>query len=114
MSQNSRERILLILVTINCLPHVQDLPLWVNVVMGILLSWRWLTHFEVLPTLNRWLTGLLAIALTSFLYSDFGTLIGAEAATPMFILMVLLKLFELKRERDVVLVTMLCYLLLMN
>lgn len=95
-------------------PHATRLPLWVSTLAGALLVWRaWATfNGERLP--RKWLLFLLVCAGIFAVQMTHRTLFGREAGVTMLVLFLALKLLETRTERDVIVVTFLCYFLAMT
>lgn len=118
MSSAARERrdamVLLLAVAFVTLPHATHLPLWTSALIAMLWSWRaWLTlanrsapgHVAMLPLL------LLAGAAV---WLQYRTLLGQEAGVTLLLLLLALKLLELRATRDVFVVVFLCFFVLLT
>jgi transglutaminase-like putative cysteine protease len=93
-------------------PHLLRLPLWLSALWVVAVVWRVSLglHGKDAPALPVRL--LLTLAAGAGLLLHFGTVLGREAGSALLVMMVGLKLLELKRARDAVLLVLLCYLLL--
>ena len=92
-------------------PHATRLPLWITGLTVALFAWRtWAAwHGERLP--RKWLLFLFVLAGVFAVYTSNRTLFGRDAGVTMLVLFLGLKLMETRNERDVVVVTFLCYFL---
>lgn len=91
------------------LPLVAVLPFWIVLVWAASAWWYWriITVGWSFPIMA--VKGLLAIASVAGVYASFGSLFAIEAMVAILVLAVILKLLELKTERDHWLVLMLSY-----
>ena len=96
-------------------PHAEHLPLWVSGLCAGLLLWRtWLTHSGK-PLPKRWLLLLVTFAGTAGIIFDYHTLFGREAGVTLLMLLATLKLMELRKARDaMVLVYLACFIIITN
>jgi transglutaminase-like putative cysteine protease len=92
-------------------PHAVRLPIWITAISVGLIAWRgWAAHHgERLP--RKWLIFLLVMAGLFAVYMSNRTLVGRDAGVTMLVMFLGLKLLETKQERDVIVVTFLCYFL---
>jgi transglutaminase-like putative cysteine protease len=90
-------------------PHTLRLPIWITALTAGLFAWRaWITwQGERLP--RKWLLFLLVLAGVFSVWMSNRTLFGRDAGVTMLVLFLGLKLMETRNERDVVVVTFLCY-----
>jgi transglutaminase-like putative cysteine protease len=94
------------------LPHVLHLPLWVAASAGVLLAWQILAAWRAWPAPNLALRVLLIAAAFIAVFIGFGRVNGESAGVALLLLMMLLKLCEIRRHRDVmVLLSLSCFLL---
>lgn len=92
-------------------PHVARLPWWVSALTLGALGWRaWAAwRGERMP--RRWLLYALVIFGIGGVLLSYRTLFGRDAGVTMLVLFLALKLLETRTQRDVVIVTFLCYFL---
>lgn len=107
-------RFLYFLVLFNFLPHVFDLPPWVMILSVTFVMWKMLADRGHLFVPGRWISLILAGFSGLGVFAQYGNLFGGEASTALLLLMTSIKLFEMKSYRDVMVVTYLCYFLLMS
>ncbi len=96
-------------------PHAEHLPLWVVAVCSALLAWRvYLTHSGN-PLPARWLLLSISVACVLAIAINFRTLFGREVGVTLLILLVTLKLLELRSVRDAtVLIYLSCFIIITN
>jgi len=94
-------------------PHAEHLPLWVSSLCAGLLLWRgWLTYSGN-PLPKRWLLMLITVAGTVGIVFNFHTLFGREAGVTLLMLLATLKLMELRKARDaMVLIYLACFIII--
>lgn len=102
------------LVAFNILPHLSDLPLWIGLASFALLGWKIIVDRNFLPTPPKWLVMGLAVGLTLLIVNQFGSITGGEASAATLLIMASLKTFEMRGYRDIMVLTYLCYFLLMS
>lgn len=102
------------IVALNLIPHVFDMPIWVVGASFTFLAWRIATDLTRVPALGKW--GIISAGAISTLLvvNHYGTFIGDEASTATLLIMVSLKTFEMRTYRDIMVLTYLCYFLLMT
>jgi len=118
VSSAARERrdtiVVLLAVAFVALPQFEHLPLWAIGVIGLLWTWRaWITvsnlplpgHVAMLP--------LLAVAAGA-VWLQYRTLLGREAGVTFLLLLLALKLLEMRATRDVFVVVFLCFFILLT
>jgi transglutaminase-like putative cysteine protease len=118
VSTAARERrdiiVLLGAVALVVSPHFDHLPWWATSLLLLLWGWRlWLTvsrgalpgHFAMLPLL---------IGASGAVWLQHGTLLGREAGVTFLLLLMALKLLEMRARRDVIVVIFLCFFILLT
>lgn len=118
VSSAARERrdtmVLLLAVALVALPQFEHLPWWAIGVICLLWLWRaWITlrnlplpgHVAMLP--------LLALAAGA-VWLQYRTLLGREAGVTFLLLLLALKLLEMRATRDVFVVVFLCFFILLT
>ncbi len=96
-------------------PHAGHLPLWVSGLCAGLLLWRtWLTYSDkALP--KRWLLMLVTFAGTAGIIFNYHTMFGREAGVTLLVMLAALKLMELRKPRDaMVLVYLASFIIITN
>jgi transglutaminase-like putative cysteine protease len=89
------------------IPHAEHLPLWVSAISAALLAWRTYLTYSGTPVPARWLLLGITISCVLAIAITFRSLFGREVGVTLLILLVTLKLLELKTVRDA---TVLIYL----
>jgi transglutaminase-like putative cysteine protease len=118
VSSAARERrdtlVLLGAVALVVSPHFDHLPWWASSLLILLWVWRlWLTmsrgalpgRFAMLPLLG---------GAAGAVWLQHGTLLGREAGVTFLLLLMALKLLEMRARRDVIIVIFLCFFILLT
>jgi transglutaminase-like putative cysteine protease len=92
-------------------PHLPRLPTWIAGTAAMLVAWRAWAAWQRLPLPSKWLLYVLAIGGVASVWMINRTLFGRDAGVTLLVLLVALKLMEMRSVRDVVVVTFLCYFL---
>jgi len=113
VSTGARDRrdvaILLVAVLIAVTPHFWHLPWWSTALIGLLWFWRaWLTITRQPPPGRIAMVPLLMTA-TALVWLQHGSIIGHEAGVNLLLLLIALKLLELRTRRDLNLVVFLTF-----
>ncbi|HQR55219.1 MAG TPA: DUF3488 and transglutaminase-like domain-containing protein [Burkholderiaceae bacterium] len=117
-SSAARERrdtlVLLAAVTLVVVPHFEHLPWWATAVVVLLLVWRiWLTITQrSLP--GRIVMVPLLLAAAGAVYIQHRTLAGQEAGVTFLLLLMALKLLEMRARRDIFVVIFLSFFILLT
>lgn len=112
--KKNQDQLLYLLVVFNIVPHINDLPYWITVASLTFVFWKFISDHSRIPIPGRW--GILSLTLLTGLgvFNEFGNVIGNESSTAILILMAGLKTFELRSYRDSMVLTYLCFFLLMS
>ncbi len=96
-------------------PHAEHLAPWVSAVCAMLLAWRAYLTWSGNALPPRWLLLLITLACVSGIGISFRTLFGREVGVTLLILLVTLKLLELRSPRDaIVLLYLSCFIIITN
>lgn len=115
MQTIGNRRFLYALVAFNVLPHIANIPVWVAISTLGLIAWRWMLDLNPkIPHPNKWVVWTIGAAFVASVWQHFGVVWGEEAATALLLLFAGLKLFEIRSYRDLMIVTYMCYFLLMT
>ena len=96
-------------------PHADHLPLWVSAVCTAVLAWRAYLIWSGNPLPPHWLLLAVTVACVLALAIGFHTLFGREVGVTLLILLVTLKLLELRSVRDAtVLIYLSCFIIITN
>ena len=106
--------VLLLAVAFVAVPHAEHLPWWANAVVGVLWLWRVTITLRNLPLPGRVaMLPLLAVAAGA-VWLHYRTLLGGEAGVTFLLLLLALKLLEMRAARDVFVVVFLCFFILLT
>src|SRR5882762_1495256 len=101
--------ILLVAVFIAVAPHFWHLPWWSTALICLLWFWRaWLTITRQ-PPLGRIAMVPLLVTATTLVWLQHGSLVGHDAGVNLLVLLIALKLLELRARRDLNLVVFLTF-----
>jgi len=102
---------LLVVVPISALPHAWDQPLWVTAVVVTGWLWRSFIHATHARLPSLWVLVVLVVSGGAATVGQFGTVTGQQAGTALLLVMIALKLLEIRSQRDIVVTLFLCYFL---
>lgn len=105
---------LLIGLGLTILPHLLHLPLWAGLLIAALGLWRWLAARRNWPLPDTKLKLILTLGLIVVIFVHYGTLVGRESGTALLVIMMGLKLMELRQRRDVLVLMFLAYFILVT
>jgi len=100
---------LLLAEAVAALPLVWHLPVWLWIVSGFVFAWRWLTHLGRLPYPSRSVKTLLVVVSLVLIYWQFGRSFNLESASSFLVAASLLKLLEMRYQRDAYVVVFLAF-----
>jgi protein-glutamine gamma-glutamyltransferase len=117
-SSGARERrdtlVLLFAVAVVVAPHFEHIAWWATAIALLLLVWRvWLTLSQR-PLPGRFVMLPLLFAAAGAVYLEHRTLAGQDAGVTFLILLMALKLLELRARRDVFVVIYLAFFILLT
>lgn len=95
-------------------PHLLRLPVWESLTVAALLGWRGLASARQWSLPPRAIKLALAVAAFAGVYSVYGRVTGQNAGIALLVLMLALKLVEMRSRRDVMVVVFLMYFLLIT
>lgn len=96
------------------LPHVPHLAIWVTLLSILIGLWGYVLAIGRWKYPSIWLRMLMIIIASIAVAMSYGTLIGRDAGVALLILMLSLKLLELKVQRDVMVFVFLGYFLVVT
>ena len=118
MSSAARERrdmmVLLLAVTFVVLPHFEHLVWWATSVLGLLLIWRAFLTVTQRPIPSRLLMMPLLLAASAAVYLQYRTVLGQQAGVTFLLLLMALKLLEMRARRDIFVVIFLSFFILLT
>ncbi len=103
--------LMLLALTVALLPHMTHLPPLVIVMFVALAAWRWLAAHRGWSLPGMPVRTLLTILALTGVFLSFGTVFGRDAGAALLVIMLGLKLLEVRRHRDAVIVVFLGYFL---
>lgn len=95
-------------------PHFGHLPLWLDAFAACLLLWGFLIWQGERRLPGRWWLVPLVVAGCGGIYLEFHTLLGRDAGVALLVILMTMKLLELKSRRDAMVVVTLGYFLLLT
>lgn len=113
LTQTTLLRLLAVLALVLA-PHVAHLPIWEILLLGALMGWRALISLRQWRLPNAWLRGLMVFACFAAVYANFRSISGLTAGTALLSVMAVLKLLEMRARRDVMVVVLLMYFILIT
>ncbi|TDY03874.1 transglutaminase TgpA family protein [Thiohalophilus thiocyanatoxydans] len=106
--------LLLLAILLVILPHLPHLPIWLALAGLLAIGWRLLHDTGRVPLPGRLVrTGLVVLAILALL-ATYRTLVGREAGSALLLLMLTLKLFEMRSWRDVTVVVFLGFFVMVT
>jgi transglutaminase-like putative cysteine protease len=117
-SSGARERrdilVLLLAVALVAVPHFEHLPWWATLLLVLMLAWRGLVTARQLPVPGRLLLVPLLAGVAGGVYLQHGTLVGQEAGVTFLLLLMALKVLEMRARRDIFVVIFLSFFILLT
>jgi transglutaminase-like putative cysteine protease len=95
-------------------PHAERLPWWLTLLAATLVGWRLYLARVRLPLPHRAILLLVVIGTTAAVYLQFGTIFGRDAGVALLVVMLALKVLEMKTVRDGMLLVFLSYFLVVT
>lgn len=113
LTQGSLLRLLAVLGLVIA-PHLFRFPPWLVAAVILIGLWRAAAAVRLWPLPPQWLKiGLVVVAFLGVNFS-YGRLNGQQGGTALLIIMLILKLLEMRSRRDVLVVVALCYFTMMT
>jgi transglutaminase-like putative cysteine protease len=95
-------------------PHAERLPWWLTVLATTLIGWRLYLARGRLPLPHRAFLLLVVLATTAAVYLHYGTIFGRDAGVALLVVMLTLKVLEMRTVRDGMLLIFLSYFLVVT
>ena len=92
-------------------PHVERLPWWASAVCLAAGAWRWWIARSGLRTPGWIIMGGIALAITAGAFLEYRKLFGREVGVMLLIVMLCLKVLEMKMKRDAMVVIFIAFFL---
>jgi len=90
-------------------PHLLRLPPWLGLSVVAIGAWRAAAALRQWPLPPQWLKVLLVLAAFAAVQVSYGRVNGQQAGSALLVIMLALKLTEMRSRRDVLVVVALCY-----
>ncbi|QJR15402.1 transglutaminase TgpA family protein [Usitatibacter palustris] len=105
---------LLAAMTFVVAPHMERAPLWVAAFCACAVGWRGWIAWSALRFPPRWLVIAITLGASAAIFLSYGRLLGRDAGVTLLIVMVAMKLLEMRTQREVVLCVYLGFFLVMT
>ncbi|MES1951737.1 transglutaminase [Salinisphaera sp. S4-8] len=103
---------LVVCLNLIAIPHALHLPIWVLGLAVPIMIWQFVAALRGWPLPGRWVRFALAAAAFAAVFAGFGRVNGQEAGVSLLVLLLALKLCEIRTHRDaMVFLTLTCFLL---
>ncbi|MFN2308724.1 MAG: DUF3488 and DUF4129 domain-containing transglutaminase family protein [Gammaproteobacteria bacterium] len=99
-------------MSLSAAPHLLRLPAWLMAIWVLAVGWRLALGAQGRRGPALLIRGLVTLATALALFLYFGTVFGRDAGSALLVMMVGLKLLEVRYRRDATLLMLMCYLLL--
>ena len=105
LPRDARDTLFLLFVIVWVIaPQISNLPVWTSLLAGGLLLWRGWLAWKGRPLPGRWtVAALLAVAVAGTLFTH-RTILGREAGVTLIVMLLALKMLELRARRDAMVV----------
>lgn len=104
-------RWMLVAVTLVIAPHIEYQPWWVAVTFGLLLCWRYLLSVRHARLPNSYFLVSLALVGSIGVYITYSSLFGKNPGVALLMMLIALKMMEMRSLRDAIVVIFLAYFL---
>ena len=81
-------------------PHAMRMPIWVTTICVAAGAWRWWVARHALRVPPWWIMGLIAMAVAIGARVEYGRWFGREVGVALLIIMLCLKILEMRMKRD--------------
>ncbi|MBL6752022.1 MAG: DUF3488 domain-containing transglutaminase family protein [Nevskia sp.] len=95
-------------------PHAQHLPLWASLFVAAVGTWRVLAALRQWRQPPRWVRFAVTIAAFAGVFATFGRISGQTAGVTLLAVMAALKLTELNARRDLMVMVLMMYFILVT
>lgn len=96
------------------LPHAPRLPLWIPPVFLLFVAWRYIHARRQWPLPGKWLRFFLVVGVVLGIIISYRSLVGRDVGIALLILLLGLKLLEMKSLREARLICFLSYFLIIT
>src|SRR5688572_32901675 len=95
-------------------PHAQRLPWWLDALIVTLLGWRVYLARTGRPLPHRAIVMFVVLGATAGVLLHYQTIFGRDAGVALLVIMLILKLLEMRTTRDAMLLIFLSYFLVIT
>ncbi len=95
-------------------PHVARVPWWITLLVVTLIAWRIHILLNDLRLPRKWLLLMIAAGAMGGIYISYGRILGRDSGVTLLIIMLGLKLLEMATLRDAMILTFICYFLVIT
>lgn len=113
LTQTTLLRLLAVLALVLA-PHVAHLPIWEVLLLAAIMGWRALISLRQWRMPSTLLKSLIAFGCLIAVYANFHSISGLTAGTALLSVMAALKLLEMRARRDVMIIVLLMYFILIT
>jgi transglutaminase-like putative cysteine protease len=113
LAQSSLLRLLAVMALVVG-PHLWRLPPWLGAAVVAIGAWRALAAWRQWRLPPQWLKVMLVLATVATVLASYPGRFGQHAGTALLVVMLLLKLLEMRSRRDVLVVVALCYFVMLT
>ncbi|MET0064679.1 MAG: DUF3488 domain-containing protein, partial [Candidatus Thiodiazotropha endolucinida] len=96
------------------LPHVSNIPLNISLYLSLLFIWRIAGLYSSKLQPGRWLLMAVTLVSISIVYSQYQTLLGRDAGVALLGIMLMLKVMEIKKRRDIYISVFISYFVIIT
>ncbi|MCW9025603.1 MAG: DUF3488 and transglutaminase-like domain-containing protein [Gammaproteobacteria bacterium] len=97
-----------------CLPHLLRLPIWTVILCVSVIGWRVLYELKQVPLPGKYLRLSILLGSLAGLFISYSTLIGRHAGSAMLVIMLCLKLLELNKKRDALVIIYISFFIIIT
>ncbi|MEW8000242.1 MAG: DUF3488 and transglutaminase-like domain-containing protein [Candidatus Thiodiazotropha endolucinida] len=96
------------------LPHVSNIPLNISLYLSLLFIWRLASLYSSKLQPGRWLLMAVTLVSITIVYSQYQTLLGRDAGVALLGIMLILKVMEIKKRRDIYISVFISYFVIIT
>jgi transglutaminase-like putative cysteine protease len=96
------------------LPHVTNIPINISLYLLLLFTWRMASLYWNRLQPGRWLLFAVTLASILIIYNQYQTLLGRDAGVALLGMMLMLKVMEIKKRRDIYVAVFISYFVIIT
>ncbi|MET0110420.1 MAG: DUF3488 and transglutaminase-like domain-containing protein [Candidatus Thiodiazotropha sp.] len=96
------------------MPHVSNIPLNISLYLSLLFIWRIASLYSSKLQPGRWLLMAVTLVSIAIVYSHYQTLLGRDAGVALLGIMLMLKVMEIKKRRDIYISVFISYFVIIT